>query len=527
MAEPLFSVRGLKVALPDMTRKPLFGRAPKVEILKGLDFDLPRNSVTGIVGESGSGKSTLGRALVRLIEPSAGSVVFDGRDITHLPETELRPLRRDLQMIFQDPMSSLNPRRTIAAIIAAPLKQNGMSDNLDDRVAEALKRVGLPESFGERYRHELSGGQRQRVGIARALALSPKFVLADEIVSGLDVSTQAQILTLLEKLADEMGLTVAFISHDLSVVRRLCRQVIVMRNGEIVEAGPTDALFAAPEHAYTRELIAAIPLPEIDADWLDRAPAEAAAMSEAREGDEASDFRAAGRAGDRRASRSATTRRQGETEMKTCFATQRSGRHRRRHRHRIRRRHSRHARPRPHRRHRARHEAGGRLLHRGDRLQEGDVVRAVRRRQGHLHAGPARRPSEGGDRGDHAGALRLRVEHRAVQIHRARPEGRRRRRTATSAAIHIAFYVDDVAAAKAYLDSKGVATRMGPLPVNEGPAAGQTILYFQAPWGLQFEAISYPNGMAYEKDAETMLWSPKDPGEVASFSHFRTGVYGC
>jgi ABC-type oligopeptide transport system ATPase subunit len=268
VAEPLFKVSDLKVALPDMTRKPLVGRAPMVEILKGLDFELPRRSVTGIVGESGSGKSTLGRALVRLIEPSAGSVFFDGRDITHVSETELRPLRRNLQMIFQDPMSSLNPRRTIGAIIAAPLKQNGLSDNIDARVAEALRRVALPEHFAKRYRHELSGGQRQRVGIARALALSPDFVLADEIVSGLDVSTQAQILTLLERLADEMGLTVAFISHDLSVIRRLCRQVIVMRNGEIVEQGPTDALFADPKHAYTRELIAAIPLPEIDADWL-------------------------------------------------------------------------------------------------------------------------------------------------------------------------------------------------------------------------------------------------------------------
>jgi peptide/nickel transport system ATP-binding protein len=269
MADPLISVRGLEVALPDMTRKPLFGAAPKVQILKGLDFDLPKDSVTGIVGESGSGKSTLGRALVRLIEPTGGTVVFDARDITHLPEQALKPLRRDLQMIFQDPMSSLNPRRTIAAIIAAPLKQNGMGDNLRERIADALRRVGLPESFGSRYRHELSGGQRQRVGIARALALSPKFVLADEIVSGLDVSTQAQILTLLEKLAAEMGLTVAFISHDLSVIRRLCQQVIVMRNGVIVEAGPTDALFDAPQHAYTRDLIAAIPLPEIDAGWLD------------------------------------------------------------------------------------------------------------------------------------------------------------------------------------------------------------------------------------------------------------------
>ena len=268
MAEPLFQVRGLKVELPDMTRKPLFGSAPLVEILKGLDLDLPRNSVTGIVGESGSGKSTLGRALVRLIEPTGGSIAFDGRDITHLGEQVLKPLRRDLQMIFQDPMSSLNPRRTIASIIAAPLKQNGLGDNQRERVTEALRRVGLPESFGTRYRHELSGGQRQRVGIARALALNPKFVLADEIVSGLDVSTQAQILTLLEKLAAEMGLTVAFISHDLSVIRRLCSQVIVMRNGEIVEQGPTDALFAAPRHEYTRELIAAIPLPEIDPAWL-------------------------------------------------------------------------------------------------------------------------------------------------------------------------------------------------------------------------------------------------------------------
>lgn len=268
MADALFSVRGLKVALPDMTRKPLLGAAPKVEILKGIDVDLPRNSVTGIVGESGSGKSTLGRTLVRLIEPTEGTVSFNGRDIAHLGEAGLKPLRKDLQMIFQDPMSSLNPRRTIGSIIAAPLRHNGIAENLQGRVADALKRVGLPENFAARYRHELSGGQRQRVGIARALALAPAFVVADEIVSGLDVSTQAQILTLLEKLAAEMGLTVAFISHDLSVVRRLCRQVIVMRNGLIVEAGPTDALFAAPKEQYTRDLIAAIPLPEVDANWL-------------------------------------------------------------------------------------------------------------------------------------------------------------------------------------------------------------------------------------------------------------------
>ncbi|MET3519624.1 ATP-binding cassette domain-containing protein [Mesorhizobium abyssinicae] len=276
MAEPLFSVRELKVALPDMTRKPLIGRAPLAEILKGLDFDLPKGSVTGIVGESGSGKSTLGRTLVRLLEPSAGSISFEGRDVSHLSEAELRPLRRDLQMIFQDPMSSLNPRHTIFNIIAAPLRQNSLGDRLKERVAEALQRVGLPQNFASRYRHQLSGGQRQRVGIARALALSPKFVLADEIVSGLDVSTQAQILTLLEKLAAEMGLTVAFISHDLSVIRRLCQQVIVMREGRIVEASTTDALFENPKQAYTRDLLAAIPLPEIDPDWL-RPPEKASA----------------------------------------------------------------------------------------------------------------------------------------------------------------------------------------------------------------------------------------------------------
>ncbi|RUW80398.1 ATP-binding cassette domain-containing protein, partial [Mesorhizobium sp. M2A.F.Ca.ET.067.02.1.1] len=230
--------------------------------------------VTGIVGESGSGKSTLGRALVRLLEPSAGAISLEGRDISHLSEAELRPLRRDLQMIFQDPMSSLNPRHTVFNIIAAPLRQNGLGDRLKERVAEALQRVGLPQNFASRYRHELSGGQRQRVGIARALALAPKFVLADEIVSGLDVSTQAQILTLLEKLAAEMGLTIAFISHDLSVIRRLCQQVIVMREGRIVEASATDALFDNPQESYTRDLLAAIPLPEIDPDWLrPKAPA--------------------------------------------------------------------------------------------------------------------------------------------------------------------------------------------------------------------------------------------------------------
>jgi peptide/nickel transport system ATP-binding protein len=272
MTEPLFKIEKLALSLPDMTRKPLFGAAPRIEILKGLDFEIPSGATIGIVGESGSGKSTLGRALVRLHEPTGGAIRFAGQDIAHLSEAALRPLRRDLQMIFQDPYSSLNPRKTIGAIIAAPLQFHGVATGAGDvraRVAAALGAVGLPVAFARRYPHELSGGQRQRVGIARAIALSPRFVLADEIVSGLDVSSQAQILDLLARLKNELQLTLAFISHDLSVVRRLCDRVIVMKAGEIVENRETAALFAAPAHPYTRQLLAAIPLPEVDPGWLE------------------------------------------------------------------------------------------------------------------------------------------------------------------------------------------------------------------------------------------------------------------
>lgn len=271
MAEALFSIRDLRVSVPDMTRKPLFGTAPRLEILRGVSFDVPRKSVLGIVGGSGSGKTTLGRALVRLIEPSAGRILFDGRDITHADDAALRPLRRRIQMIFQDPMSSLNPRLTVGRIIAAPL---GASAS-DPRVGEALGQVGLPAAFARRYPHELSGGQRQRVGIARAVAMRPDFILADEIVSGLDVSTQAQVLNLLSQLVSELGLTLAFISHDLSVIRRLCGRVIVMRAGEIVENAGTTEVFERPQHAYTRELLAAIPTPDPSVRW-GRPPARVA-----------------------------------------------------------------------------------------------------------------------------------------------------------------------------------------------------------------------------------------------------------
>ncbi|WP_353476409.1 dipeptide/oligopeptide/nickel ABC transporter ATP-binding protein (plasmid) [Salipiger sp. H15] len=266
-APALFSVRDLRLSFPDLARKPLLGAAPRNEVLKGLSFDIPAGQITGIVGESGSGKSTAGRVLVRLLEPDSGSVIYDGQDIGHLDEAALRPLRRDLQMIFQDPMSSLNPRHKVWRIIAQPMKRYGRGGSKADAIA-TLGKVGLPPAFAERYPHELSGGQRQRVGIARAIALEPRFILADEIVSGLDVSSQAQVLLLLKELARDMGLTIAFISHDLSVIRHLCDRVIVLNRGEIVEQGSVAEVFGAPASEVTRTLLAAIPLPELDEDWL-------------------------------------------------------------------------------------------------------------------------------------------------------------------------------------------------------------------------------------------------------------------
>jgi peptide/nickel transport system ATP-binding protein len=262
----LYEVEALRLSLADMTAKPLLGPAPRIEILKGLSFSIPRGAVVGIVGGSGSGKSTLGRALVRLLEPSGGVIRFDGSDITHLSDAALRPMRRRFQMIFQDPMSSLNPRHRVGRIIAEPLRLHGM-DAIPERVARALDQVGLPQAFAARYPHELSGGQRQRVGIARAIALEPDFILADEIVSGLDVSSQAQVLNLLERLVRDLGLTLAFISHDLSVIRRLCQRTIVLHRGEIVEDRATADLFAAPQAQYTRDLLDAIPLPDPSQPW--------------------------------------------------------------------------------------------------------------------------------------------------------------------------------------------------------------------------------------------------------------------
>ncbi|MCV3767978.1 ATP-binding cassette domain-containing protein [Rhizobium sp. TRM95796] len=268
MTENLLVARGIEVTYG--AGRGLL-RNPGHRVLHGVDVTVGRGETVGIVGESGSGKTTLGRALLRLVDVSAGEIRFDGADITHLPDQQMRPLRRRMQMIFQDPMASLNPRHSIRRILVEPLLLHGLARDgrqAESLVLDILDRVTLPKIVLERSPHELSGGQRQRIGIARAALLRPDFVLADEIVSGLDVSTQAQVLNLLKDLSRDLGLAMAFISHDLSVIRAVCDRVYVMRFGKVVEEGPCEQVFSAPRTNYTRALLDAIPLPEIDPDWL-------------------------------------------------------------------------------------------------------------------------------------------------------------------------------------------------------------------------------------------------------------------
>ncbi|MEM7047889.1 MAG: ABC transporter ATP-binding protein [Pseudomonadota bacterium] len=232
-----------------------------VHALKDVSFDIPRHSITGLVGESGSGKTTLGRTLLRLIEPTSGDISFDGIALNGLDARAMRAMRRRMQIIFQDPVSSLNPRLKVSAIIGEGLRAHGI-DNRQARVARLLEEVGLQPDHMHRFPHEFSGGQRQRIGIARALAVEPEFIVADESVSALDVSIQAQVLNLLLDLREKHNFTLLFIAHDLSVVEYLCDQIVVMYLGRAVEIASAQDLYRRPSHPYTQALLSAVPIPD-------------------------------------------------------------------------------------------------------------------------------------------------------------------------------------------------------------------------------------------------------------------------
>jgi peptide/nickel transport system ATP-binding protein/oligopeptide transport system ATP-binding protein len=258
----LLAIRDLVKHFPIRTGL-LQREAAAVHAVDGISFDVRRGETFGLVGESGCGKSTTARLLTRLLAPTSGTIVYDGQDITHWRERRLRPLRREIQVIFQDPYSSLNPRRPVGTIIGEPLRLLGLGDRRErrDRVREVMRRVGLNPEHYNRYPHEFSGGQRQRIGIARAIVLEPKLIVADEPVSALDVSIQAQVLNLLQDLRDELGLTLVFIAHDLSVVHHMCDRIAVMYLGKIVELADSDRLYAHPRHPYTGALLSAVPVP--------------------------------------------------------------------------------------------------------------------------------------------------------------------------------------------------------------------------------------------------------------------------
>jgi oligopeptide/dipeptide ABC transporter ATP-binding protein len=262
--DALLQLDDLKVYFPIRSGIVLDRHVGDVRAVDGVTLSIARGETLGLVGESGCGKSTVGRTILRLYEPTAGRIVFDGRDITHLRERELRPLRRRIQMVFQDPYASLNPRHSIGRIVGEPLRVHGSAGRVEAsaRVRELLALVGLPPDAASRYPHEFSGGQRQRIGVARALALNPELLVCDEPVSALDVSIQAQIVNLMEQLQQELGLTYLFIAHDLAVVRHISTRIAVMYLGKIVEVAPADDLYDNPLHPYTITLLSSIPIPD-------------------------------------------------------------------------------------------------------------------------------------------------------------------------------------------------------------------------------------------------------------------------
>jgi oligopeptide transport system ATP-binding protein len=263
--EPLLEVTDLAKHFPARGGFLAKRRAGDLKAVDGVSFSVARGETLGLVGESGCGKSTLCRTVLQLLEPTSGSVRFEGREIAGLSRRQMRPLRQEMQMVFQDPYASLNPRKRVGQIVADPLRRLGGSlsrTELQRRVQELLERVGLSPEHHNRYPHEFSGGQQQRIGIARALAPEPKLIVADEPVSALDVSIQAQIVNLLDDLQDELRLTYVFVAHDIGVVRHVSDRIAVMNAGRIVEQGPADQVCARPAEEYTKRLLAAVPIPD-------------------------------------------------------------------------------------------------------------------------------------------------------------------------------------------------------------------------------------------------------------------------